>query len=207
MEDRIERLGFTERIEVPIDCVPGIISGTINQLRFLKQKTDNPHYFKQGGISFFFKGKKMPILLERAKFQKGRVCIVGVDGGEVWYCPKCHAFTSEYCLSFVASNYSCTCRKTKTKLVRLKMKIKSIREQKLMMMSVGDAVKERGFVFRGDIREPVFQRFAERYYKKAPSYIKHTFNSPGWCLAWARLLSLWDPKTWVIEIERKGKGD
>ena len=116
------------------------------------------------------------------KWQVGKVySIVDEHKEPVWYCPKCNKEVPDNCRCSLVDDWRV-----------LRIKVLSIKEEKLMDITNADAVREgSSYAFKYP-RKVFFGDFIECYYEQMP--VKYKTVRCG------VVIPLWNPAVWRIEF-------
>jgi len=211
-----------KRINVLSKFVPNIISGDKDLTFRLKKEGEfwnvaiNPP--KKGKSCMAFTVKHAGVFRENLspKFMNGETYSICVDEEPVWYCPKCNKeaeFDVEVSTKYIKNTLGarCGCKEFITigpcsfmncGWKKLRIKVLSIREQKLLDVTNADAERSVGKGFKYP-RQVFFSDFWECYKDLIPIEILKKANKKSMfeCEVTHWQLSEWNPSVWRIEME------
>jgi len=183
------------------EFIPNIIAGVQTQTRRLKKEGECAYYPAKNVKETVLKDSYYCVHhsdeTHSLKFQVGEVYQVVVDKKPVWYCPKCKTRChSPGTLTEICWN----CRIISQPL---KIKVLSIKEQKLCDITIPEAKKEG---YRTKIR--FLFEFAGDYVDKIPKKFKNSKKQQEKTgTNWIRLeqIKAWNPSVWALRFKKVNK--
>ena len=197
---------MTEKtISVYKEFIPKIIEGSKTLICKLKKEGDKTHVVFDKGIDAVFPKSQVKRWIPKTKFKVGEVYSICVNDELVWYCPK---FVNGMMGEPIVDKDCSVChvdRKGKEVIgfqcaKSLRIKVLSIREQKLLDITKDD-VKKEGYKYDYPLypKSHFVADFLNIYDNKIPKNIKNQdFNGK---VDFIEIAREWNPYTWVLEFK------
>jgi len=208
--------------------VQAVLNGA-TQVRFLKKEEEVlaflfevPIVITQKTFEQFNRGTLGEFIGNKAKFWGGKVYPVVVDEEPVLYCPKCKTRVINPNRTSDQINFICDCQHKRfifstsfpakfgkmiveTGWKTLRIKVLSIKEQKLMDITNAEAEAEVGEGLKYP-RQVLFQDFWECYKDEIPKEILFKIYGTKKPVSMAKynldILEEWNPSVWALEFEK-----